>query len=90
VKRKVRPAAEPDQGLALDGEASARAGGRRQELAVRAAMGAQQSTIVTQLLTESALIAVVAGTLGIAIAVAGSTASRGCRVPIRGFGRTTS
>lgn len=46
----------------------ARATGRRQELAVRAAMGAQPADIARQLLVESALIAVLAGALGVAIA----------------------
>jgi putative ABC transport system permease protein len=42
--------------------------GRQQELSVRTAMGAPPGAIARQLLTESALIAVVAGVLGIAIA----------------------
>jgi len=47
----------------------ARAGSRRQELAVRAAMGAEPGALVRQMLTESALIAAIAGGLGLAIAV---------------------
>ena len=51
----------------------ARAGARRQELAVRAAMGAEPGTIARQLLTESALIAALAGALGVVVAVAATT-----------------
>jgi len=42
---------------------------RQQELSVRTAMGAPPGTIARQLLTESALIAVVAGILGVGIAL---------------------
>jgi putative ABC transport system permease protein len=52
----------------------ARAGGRRQELAVRAALGAEPGAIVRQLLTESALIAAAAGVLGIGSAVVATRA----------------
>ena len=41
---------------------------RRQELAVRAAMGAQPKAIVQQLLVESGVIAFASGVLGVAIA----------------------
>jgi predicted permease len=51
-----------------------RAGSRRQELAVRVAMGAEPGVIARQLLTESALIAVVAGAIGSVLAVAGTRA----------------
>jgi predicted permease len=47
-----------------------RATGRRQELAVRAAMGAEPSAIARQLLVESGLIAIVAGVIGIGLAYA--------------------
>ena len=48
---------------------------RQQELSVRTAMGAPPGTIARQLLTESALIAVVAGILGVGIAFAATRAA---------------
>ena len=55
---------------------------RRGELGLRAALGASRGRIITQLTTESALLSLVGGAVGIATAIAGMPVVRALMPPI--------
>ncbi|MGA2369922.1 MAG: ABC transporter permease [Candidatus Korobacteraceae bacterium] len=58
-----------------------RASGRSREIAVRLAMGAKRSRLIRQLLTESLVIAILGGVLGLVVAQAGAHLFSQMRIP---------
>lgn len=58
-----------------------RASGRSREIAVRLAMGAKRGRLIRQLLTESLVIAILGGVLGLVVAQAGANLFSQMRIP---------